>query len=104
MNIVNIKAKGKKYWQFFALWLISLSAQARLPTPVNPTSGAPNGNYLAFMEGWTSHGLATLILTLIVIGGLLSKLTRGFALSITYKIPIKLGYMFIEKNRLTKLA
>ena len=49
-------------------------------------------------------GLATLILTLIVIGGLVSKLTRGFALSITYKIPIKLVYMFIEKNRLTKLT
>jgi hypothetical protein len=49
-------------------------------------------------------GLATLILTLIVIGGLVSKLTRGFALSITYKIPIKLGYMFIEKNRPTKLT
>ena len=57
MNIVNIKAKGKKYWQFFALWLISLSAQAQLPTPVNPTSGAPNGNYLAFMEGWTGDAV-----------------------------------------------
>jgi integrating conjugative element membrane protein (TIGR03745 family) len=77
MNIEKIKAKGKKnwrdclqgqlqrrnalpgltLWQVFTLWFISLSAQAQLPTPVNPTSGAPNGNYLAFMEGWTGDAV-----------------------------------------------
>jgi integrating conjugative element membrane protein (TIGR03745 family) len=39
------------------LWLVSTSVQAQLPTPVNPTSGAPNGNYLAFMEGWTGDAV-----------------------------------------------
>lgn len=38
-------------------WLVSLSARAQLPTPVDPTSGAPNGNYLAFMEGWTGDAV-----------------------------------------------
>jgi integrating conjugative element membrane protein (TIGR03745 family) len=81
MNIGKIKAKGQKnwrgclqerlqrcsqqrygvsgltLWQVFTLWFISLSAQAQLPTPVNPTSGAPNGNYLAFMEGWTGDAV-----------------------------------------------
>ena len=33
----------------FWLWLVSISAQAQLPTPVDPSSGAPNGNYLAFI-------------------------------------------------------
>ena len=44
-------------WQIITLWFISLSAQAQLPTPVNPSSGAPNGNYLAFMEGWTGDAV-----------------------------------------------
>ena len=35
------------------LWLVSITAQAQLPTPVDPSSGAPNGNYLAFMQGWS---------------------------------------------------
>ena len=39
------------------LWLVSLTAQAQLPAPVDPTSGAPNGNYLAFMEGWTGDAV-----------------------------------------------
>ena len=43
-------------------------------------------------------GLATVILTLIAIRGLFSTLNKGFALSITYKIPITLGYMVIEKK------
>jgi len=77
MNIKKIKANGQNkwrhklqeqskqrfglpgltLWQIGTLWLISLSAQAQLPTPVNPTSGAPNGNYLAFMEGWTGDAV-----------------------------------------------
>jgi integrating conjugative element membrane protein (TIGR03745 family) len=39
------------------LLLLSVMAQAQLPTPVNPSSGAPNGNYLAFMEGWTGDAV-----------------------------------------------
>ena len=39
------------------VWLITQSAQAQLPTPVDPTSGAPNGNYLAFMQGWTGDAV-----------------------------------------------
>jgi hypothetical protein len=38
---------GLTLWQVATLWFVSLSAQAQFPTPVNPTSGAPNGNYLA---------------------------------------------------------
>ncbi len=41
----------------FWLWLVSISAQAQLPTPVDPSSGAPNGNYLAFMQGWTGDAV-----------------------------------------------
>lgn len=39
------------------LLLLPVMAQAQLPTPVNPSSGAPNGNYLAFMEGWTGDAV-----------------------------------------------
>ena len=35
-------------FSIFWMWLVSISAQAQLPTPVDPSSGAPNGNYLAF--------------------------------------------------------
>ena len=42
-------------------------------------------------------GLATLILTLIAIGGLFSTLNRGFALSITFKIQIRLGIWLLKK-------
>lgn len=37
--------------------LSALGAEAQLPTPVNPSNGAPNGNYLAFMEGWTGDAV-----------------------------------------------
>lgn len=41
----------------FSLWLISLWANADLPQPVDPSNGSPNGNYLAFMEGWTGDAV-----------------------------------------------
>jgi len=41
----------------FWLWLVSVSAQAQLPAPVDPSSGAPNGNYLAFMQGWSGDAI-----------------------------------------------
>lgn len=53
-------SKQKRYinsLSIFWLWLVSISAQAQLPTPVDPTSGAPNGNYLAFMQGWSGDAI-----------------------------------------------
>ena len=44
-------------FSIFWLWLVSISAQAQLPTPVDPSSGAPNGNYLAFMQGWSGDAI-----------------------------------------------
>lgn len=52
--------KQKRYitpFSIFWLWLVSISAQAQLPQPVDPSNGAPNGNYLAFMEGWTGDAV-----------------------------------------------
>ena len=53
-------SKQKRYitsFSIFWLWLVSISAQAQLPAPVDPSSGAPNGNYLAFMQGWTGDAV-----------------------------------------------
>jgi len=53
-------SKQKRYitpFSIFWLWLVSISVQAQLPTPVDPTSGAPNGNYLAFMQGWSGDAI-----------------------------------------------
>ena len=53
-------SKQKRYitsFSIFWLWLVSISAQAQLPTPVDPSSGAPNGNYLAFMQGWSGDAI-----------------------------------------------
>ncbi len=30
---------------------------AALPKPVDPSSGSPDGNYLAFMQGWTGDAV-----------------------------------------------
>lgn len=52
--------KQKRYitsFSTFWLWLVSMTAQAQLPTPVDPSSGAPNGNYLAFMQGWSGDAI-----------------------------------------------
>jgi hypothetical protein len=55
------------------LLLLSVMAQAQLPTPVNPSSGAPNGNYLAFMEGWTGDpDWGSVGLTAVIAGALLA--------------------------------
>ncbi|MEE8057360.1 MAG: TIGR03745 family integrating conjugative element membrane protein [Pseudomonadales bacterium] len=51
-------------WHSLWLWLIALSVQAQLPTPVNPSTGAPSGNYLAFMEGWTGGAVDYIALAL----------------------------------------
>lgn len=49
--------RGMTVSQALGFWLMSAAAQAQLPLPVNPSSGAPNGNYLAFMEGWTGDAV-----------------------------------------------
>lgn len=61
MNVQN-RQQNSTYtrvtaWQFLCLWLVSAFARADLPTPVDPSSGAPNGNYLAFMQGWSGDAI-----------------------------------------------
>ena len=51
---VNFRTVGR---QLLWLLLASTAARADLPTPVDPTSGAPNGNYLAFMQGWSGDAI-----------------------------------------------
>jgi integrating conjugative element membrane protein (TIGR03745 family) len=48
-----IKRSGYTVSLLFVSWHVN----AQLPTPVNPSSGAPNGNYLAFMQGWTGDAI-----------------------------------------------
>ena len=66
MNVLTVLSRRKRQrayqlvrssWQLLWLGLLSVAVQAQLPTPVNPSSGAPNGNYLAFMEGWTGDAV-----------------------------------------------
>lgn len=35
----------------------SLVRAQQLPQPVDPSTGAPNGNYLQFMQGWTGDAV-----------------------------------------------
>ena len=48
--------RGVASFSLICLWLVS-TAEAQLPQPVDPSSGAPNGNYLAFMEGWSGDAI-----------------------------------------------
>lgn len=66
MNVLTVLSRRKRQrtyqivrsrWQLLWLGLLAVAVQAQLPTPVNPSSGAPNGNYLAFMEGWTGDAV-----------------------------------------------
>ena len=50
-----------------SLLLLSWQVNAQLPTPVDPSTGDPDGNYLEFMEGWT--GDATEYIALAISGG-----------------------------------
>ena len=56
-RVIRNSIKSRLYGCATFLWLLPMMAQAQLPTPVNPSSGAPNGNYLAFMEGWTGDAV-----------------------------------------------
>lgn len=51
-HVANIKA-------LLVLGLMTLPAvvSAQLPQPVDPSSGPANGNYLAFMEGWSGDAV-----------------------------------------------
>jgi len=49
--------RGAACFSLLCLWLVSLTAQAQLPQPVDPSSGAANGNYLAFMQGWSGDAI-----------------------------------------------
>lgn len=50
-------------------WLIAICTfphqlYAALPTPTNPSSGAANGNYLTFMQGWSRDGVSYIALVI----------------------------------------
>lgn len=49
-----------------ALFMLAWQVNAQLPTPVDPSTGDPDGNYLEFMEGWT--GDATEYIALAISG------------------------------------
>ena len=53
----NFMYKIRDVYVALVAFFTSSIAYAQLPTPVNPTSGAPNGNYLAFMQGWTGDAV-----------------------------------------------
>lgn len=68
----------KRYWNMFKqkihdalsgvifITLIgsSFAAKADLPTPVDPSSGSANGNYLAFMQGWSGDAIEYIALVI----------------------------------------
>ena len=61
MNIITHKStiswkRDIASFSLIYLWLVS-TAEAQLPQPVDPSTGAPNGNYLAFMEGWSGDAI-----------------------------------------------
>ena len=61
MNAINRKPtispkRGAASFLLMYLWLVS-TAEAQLPQPVDPSTGAPNGNYLAFMAGWSGAAI-----------------------------------------------
>jgi integrating conjugative element membrane protein (TIGR03745 family) len=56
-NIDTILHHWRGRFYGVCIGLFSAQVLAQLPTPVDPTSGAPNGNYLAFMQGWTGDAV-----------------------------------------------
>lgn len=47
-----------KMWYLFSFTFLTYNAQAQqLPQPIDPSNGAPNGNYLQFMQGWTGDAV-----------------------------------------------
>ena len=50
------------------LWSLSHTVLAALPTAVNPSTGAPAGNWLELVKGYIKDGAVILGLTLSVVG------------------------------------
>ena len=66
MNVLTVLSRRNRQrtyqriysrWQMLWIGLLTIPAYAQLPTPVDPSNGAPNGNYLQFMEGWTGDAV-----------------------------------------------
>ena len=66
MNVLTVLLRRKRQctyqffysrWQMLWIGLLTIPAYAQLPAPVDPSNGAPNGNYLQFMEGWTGDAV-----------------------------------------------
>lgn len=56
-QVKHNRSQMRGHWHAMMFGLFPLVVQAQLPTPVNPSSGAPSGNYLAFMQGWTGDAV-----------------------------------------------
>lgn len=55
---VAIKSRLAMWWVMAMPVLLAFqNARAQLPTPVDPSSGPTNGNYLSFMQGWTADAV-----------------------------------------------
>lgn len=61
-NIIQAKRlfiveKLKTWWLLCFAFLTCPTQAQQLPQPIDPSSGAPNGNYLQFMQGWTGDAV-----------------------------------------------
>ncbi|WP_299772439.1 TIGR03745 family integrating conjugative element membrane protein [uncultured Pseudoteredinibacter sp.] len=54
----------KHRWTFLLFSFLAMQANADLPTPVDPSNGSPNGNYLVFMQGWTGDAIEYIALAI----------------------------------------
>lgn len=52
-----IKSRLIMWWVMAVSLLAFQNAHAQLPTPVDPSNGPSNGNYLSFMQGWTADAV-----------------------------------------------
>lgn len=52
-----IKSRLTIGWVTALALLAVRNAHAQLPTPVDPSNGPSDGNYLSFMQGWTADAV-----------------------------------------------
>lgn len=52
----GISAKVRMIWFSIVALFASQSSFAALPTAVDPTTGAANGNFVAWLQGWIGDG------------------------------------------------